>query len=108
MSVLFDAGLLLVAILVFFLAVLGYFLVSNMFQSENRRGLLSKDGVTFVIAGVLFLVFTASYMEIFEFAFRLPYPAFVDLGIGLLAVLVSSAAAYRLAGVLSKRRARVR
>lgn len=97
MSLIFDAGLLLAATIVFFLSVLGYFLLSSKFQSRRRRGLLSRDGVTFLVAGILFLTFTASYMEIFAFAFRLPYPAFVDLGIGLLAVFVTSGVAYVLA-----------
>jgi len=108
MSVLLDAGLLLAAVLVFFASVLGYFLLSNVFQSKRRRGLLSRDGFTFLIAGGLFLTFTASYMEIFAFAFRLPYPASVDLGIGLLAVFGTSVIAYKFATRLVENRSRHR
>lgn len=103
MDILFNAGLLLIAVVVFFLTVLGYFLVSRMFQSESRRGLLSRNSVTFSIAASLFVLFTASYLEIFAFAFRLPYSAVVDLGIGLVAVALSSAAAYLLARQVSQR-----
>ncbi|MEM8700800.1 MAG: hypothetical protein AAGF82_03165 [Pseudomonadota bacterium] len=100
-----DLGLLLAALTAFFLTVLGYFLISRLFQSKRRRGLLASDGAAFLAAGVLFVGFTASFIEIFEFAFRLPYPAMVDLGIGLSSVFAASAVAHLLATRLSKPRA---
>lgn len=97
-----DLGLLLAALTAFFFSVLGYFLISRLFQSKRRRGLLATDGAAFLAAGGLFVAFTASFIEIFEFAFRLPYPAMIDLGIGLSAVFLASATAHLLATRLSK------
>ncbi|WP_299480908.1 hypothetical protein [uncultured Roseibium sp.] len=108
MTLLVNLGLLLVAFLAFFLAVLGYFLVSQTFQARRRRGVLSKDGVMFLVAGGLFVAFTAGYIEIFEFAFRLPYSVPVDLGIGLLAVTIAAASAYLLANRFEQNRMRLK
>lgn len=105
MTFFLDLGLLLAALTAFFLSVLGYYLVSRLFQSKRRRGLLAGDGAAFLAAGGLFVAFTASFIEIFEFAFRLPYPAMIDLGIGLTAVFLASASAHLLATRLSKARA---
>lgn len=107
MTLLVNLGLLLVAFSAFFLAVLGYFLVSQTFQARRRRGVLSRDGVMFLVAGGLFVAFTAGYIEIFEFAFRLPYSAPVDLGIGLLAVAIAAVSAYFLASRLEQHRIRL-
>lgn len=99
-----DLGLLLAALTAFFFTVLGYFLISRFFQAKRRRGLLAGDGAAFLAAGGLFVAFTASFIEIFEFAFRLPYPAVIDLGIGLSAVFLASATAHLLATRLVKAR----
>ncbi|MET1411119.1 hypothetical protein ABVF61_02570 [Roseibium sp. HPY-6] len=108
MTLLVNLGLLLVAFAAFFLAVFGYFLVSQTFQARRRRGVLSKDAVMFLVAGCLFAVFTAGYIEIFEFAFRLPFSAPVDLGIGLLAVAAAAAGAYLLANRFEQHRLRLK
>ncbi|CTQ51586.1 hypothetical protein LP7551_00098 [Roseibium album] len=94
MSVLFNVSILLLITAVFSVTVFGYFLVSRFFQSEKRSGRLSGDGIALLIAGVLFAAFTASYIEIFDFAFRLPYSAYVDLGIGLASVVAAVAVAH--------------
>ncbi len=104
MTYFLDLGLLLAALTAFFLTVLGYFLVSRLFQSKRRRGILARDSAAFLAAGGLFVAFTASFIEIFEFAFRLPYPATIDLGIGLTAVFLASTLAHLLATRLSKAR----
>ncbi|MBO6894761.1 MAG: hypothetical protein JJ866_22665 [Roseibium sp.] len=103
MNVLFNAGILAIASLIFSATVLGYFLVSKFFQSENRTGRLSGDGIALLMAGALFVAFTASYIEIFDFAFRLPYPAIIDLGIGLGAVALAVAVAHTLFGFVRRR-----
>ncbi|WP_306145226.1 hypothetical protein [Roseibium sp. MMSF_3412] len=102
MTIYLDLGLLLAALTAFFFSVLGYFLISRFFQAKRRRGILAGDGAAFLAAGGLFIAFTASFIEIFEFAFRLPYPAMIDLGIGLTAVFLASATAHLLAKRLSK------
>lgn len=96
MSVMLNASILLLVTAIFSVTVFGYFLVSRYFQSENRSGRLSGDGIALLIAAVLFGVFTASYVEIFDFAFRLPYSAFVDLGIGLASVAAAVVFAHML------------
>ena len=90
--------------LVFATSIFGYFWVSKAFQSEERAGWLAGDGRALLVAGILFCAFTASYIEIFDFAFRLPYPAIADIGIGLGLVGLAVAAAYA-AFTLIRRRA---
>jgi hypothetical protein len=105
MSILFDASLLLLDAAVFSVTVLGYFIVSRIFQSERRSGLMKGDGVAFVIAGALFAVFTVSYIEIFSLAFRLPFSAYTDLAIGLSAVAAAIAVAFGASKFILRRRA---
>lgn len=81
-----DAGLLLLITGLFCATVYAYLRVSGFFQSKRRRGLFSGDGMAFALAGVLFLAFTGSFLEIFALAFRLPFGAYPDLLIGLGAV----------------------
>ncbi|MEM9631357.1 MAG: hypothetical protein AAGA50_08530 [Pseudomonadota bacterium] len=107
MSILFDAGLLLLDAAVFSVAVFGYFIVSRVFQSDRRSGLLKGDGVAFLIAGVLFAVFTVSYIEIFSLAFRLPFSAYTDLAIGLTAVAAAIVVAFGASKLILRRRATV-
>jgi H+/Cl- antiporter ClcA len=103
MSVLFNVSILLLITAVFSVTVFGYFFVSRFFQSEKRSGRLSGDGIALLIAGVLFAAFTASYIEIFDFAFRLPYSAYVDLGIGLASVAAAVAIAHTMFGFVKRR-----
>ncbi|MES0882864.1 hypothetical protein [Roseibium sp. SCP14] len=105
MSILFDAGLLLLDVAVFSGAVFGYFIVSRIFQSKRRSGLLKGDGAAFLIAGVLFAVFTVSYIEIFSLAFRLPFSAYTDLAIGLTAVAAAIAVAFGASKLMLRRKA---
>jgi len=87
----------------FCLSVLGYLTASSFFQSRRRRGRLSGDGTAFALAGVLFLVFAASYLEVFALAFRLPFSAYQDLAIGLGAVTSAIVLAQLFAARLLKR-----
>lgn len=103
-SPLIVSGLLGLATGVFCLSVLSYLLVSGTFQSRRRRGWWSGDGMAFVVAGVLFLAFSASYLEIFAIAFRLPFSAYQDLLIGLGAVGLAMGLAKTTSTWLEKRR----
>jgi len=99
-----DAGLLLLITAIFSTSVLAYLLASRFFQSKRRHGRFSGDGAAFALAGVLFLVFSASYLEIFAVAFRLPFSAYLDLLIGLGAVCTAIVLAQALFRRLEKRR----
>jgi len=81
-----DAGLLMLITGLFCATVFAYLRVSAFFQSRRRRGFFSGDGMAFVLAGILFLAFTGSFLEVFALSFRLPFGAYPDLAIGLGAV----------------------
>ncbi|WP_298965434.1 hypothetical protein [uncultured Roseibium sp.] len=98
MSMYVTLGILLLTTVIFSAVVLGYFLASKSFQSENRSG----DGGVLLIAGGLFIAFTASFIEIFDFAFRLPFSEYVDLGIGLASVVAAVLAAQAVFAVFSR------
>ncbi|MCK7615824.1 hypothetical protein [Roseibium sediminicola] len=100
---LLDTGLFALSTVAFFLVVLGYFLSSEYFQSKRRRSRFSGDGPAFIVSGCLFVAFTASYLEIFLTAFRLPFSTYVELLIGLLAVAAAGIGAYAVSNFVRTR-----
>ncbi|MEO9775504.1 hypothetical protein [Roseibium sp.] len=102
-STVIDSTLLLLTTALFFLVVLTYFLASAYFQSHRRRGRFSGDGFAFLLSGGLLVAFTASYLEIFLIALRLPLSASLDLAIGVTAVTAAITGARALAKMLKHR-----
>ncbi|MTI05417.1 hypothetical protein E1180_07795, partial [Roseibium denhamense] len=69
MEIVYTVGMMALCAAVFGLVVWLYFRVANHFSAETRPGGLRGDGFAILLALGLIVVFIASYIEIFVFAF---------------------------------------
>jgi len=107
MEIIQPAAVMALSAVVFGFVIWAYFRVSEHFQSETRdqRG-WGSDRVSMLLAIGLVAGFTVSYIEIFIYAFRLPFSGPVDVTIGLAAAMMAMAAAYTAQSFSEKRAAK--
>jgi hypothetical protein len=104
MEIIQPAAVMALSAAVFGFIIWAYFRVSGHFQSDTRdqKG-WGSDRISILLAIGLVIGFTASYIEIFIYAFRLPFSGAVDVTIGLAAALIAMSGAYAVEAYSEKR-----